>query len=110
MRNQFAVTRKQGNFERVMFESSAKKRVYLWLKGHSVLDAPGYMVIDRATSVTWEEGEFIHEFERELNAQRRAKLKAVSDEHKCLTEEQFRAIVREELAKFLPMIIREFRK
>ena len=124
MSRRYAVLKKEGNFTRVMYESQSKNRIYVWLKGHSVLDAPGYTVLDRATSTTWEEGNFIREFEeatpllevkahkclteeqvleiiqkqREANVKRRANMASLG--HKCLTEEQIRAIVQEELAKF----------
>ena len=93
MSRRYAVLKKEGNFTRVMYESQSKNRIYVWLKGHSVLDAPGYTVLDRAASTTWEEGNFIREFE---GATPLVEVKA----HKCLTEEQIRAIVQEELAKF----------
>lgn len=95
MRNQFAVIHDTtgGLYERVLFESESSGEVYAWLKKNSALDSPGYRVIDRFTSVSWEEGTFVREFEEEM-----AK---ASKTHACVSEERIRTIVREEFSQFL---------
>lgn len=91
MRNQFAVVHNpsgfSGIFQRVMFEGDDTGDVYAWLKKNSALDAPSYYVIDRLTSVRWEEGEFIREFDEQvakassagLGKKREAVLKIIRD-------------------------------
>jgi len=60
--NQFAVIADANSIQAVMFEGS-EKDVYEWLKQNAVLDAPGFQVVNRLLSVSWEEGEFIREYE-----------------------------------------------
>jgi len=99
MRNQFAVVDNpsgfRGLFQRVMFEGEDSGDVYAWLKKNSALDAPGYYVIDRLTSVRWEEGEFVREFEEQMKKANEA------TGHKCLSEDRIRTIVLEEMSKVL---------
>ncbi|QJD49805.1 hypothetical protein SEA_CLUBPENGUIN_81 [Streptomyces phage ClubPenguin] len=98
MRNQFAVVNNTdgGIFQSVMFEAEDTGDIYAWLKRNSELDVPGFMVVDRLTSTTWEEGTFIREFEEQM-----AKAKAATGEHKCLSEERIRTLVREEMSKVI---------
>ena len=95
MRNQFAVLKANfgGTVSQLMFESSSTGEIYAWLKERSALDAPGFYVIDRFTSVQWEEGTFIREFEEEM-----ANAKV---EHACVSEERIRVLIQEELTKFV---------
>lgn len=77
-----------------MFEADDTGDIYVWLKKNAVLDAPGYLVRDRISLTTWEEGVFIREFEEQME-----KAKAVTGKHKCLSEDRIRTIVREEVSK-----------
>lgn len=101
MRNQFAVLKANfgGTVSQLMFESSSTGDIYAWLKERSALDAPGFYVIDRFTSVQWEEGTFIREFEEEM-----AKAQAANKKHECLSEERIRIMIREELSKLVESI------
>jgi hypothetical protein len=96
MRNQFAVLDQRGVITRVLFESSSTGLIYAWLKEQSVLDAPGYKVIDRFTSVVWEEGVFIREFEEEMEVASRGR--------KHISEDRIRTIVREEMSKLIDAV------
>lgn len=91
---QFAVLRR-GLVDKTMFEGSRDK-AYEWLLEHNELDAPGYDVLDTSTGQVYEDGEFIRKFEEELEPE---------EEHKCLSEERVRVIVREELKKVFNFMV-----
>jgi hypothetical protein len=93
VKNQYLVS-KNAFFQDVMFEGN-RAQVYGWLVGKRVLDAPGYVVTDRLTSTIWEEGSFIREVEEEISK---------AAEHKCLSEDRIRTIVREEMSKLIDAV------
>ncbi len=82
--------------KQVLFEAGEAGEVYYWLKEHNELDKPGYTVLDRLNEISWEEGTFIRSIDEEL-----AKREAVTENHKCLSEDRIRAIVREEMSKVI---------
>lgn len=101
MKNQFAVIHGThgGLYERVIFEGDDGD-VYAFLKKNSALDAPGFVVVDRLTSTTWEEGTFIREFEEQMS-----EVNAATGGHKCLSEDRVREIFREELTKVFSFMV-----
>lgn len=77
---------------RTQFEGT-RVEVYAWLKDMAELDAPGFSVLDRYTSVILEEGDFVREFEEEL--------RRIGVMKQPLSEDRVRTLALEEFSKVL---------